>query len=657
MTKSYYLGLADSATNNIFNGTVLPDDYFTYYFDVASGDTLYTQFDLYGFDDDLDLELYKKDASSGNWNVIKISDSIGSDNEFIFKVLGSGEYAIDVVSYSDLDNSGTASDYTLQIDAETWLSTVSLPNDPLFAKQWHLFNAGQGTGIDNKDILAPEAWAIRNSSPNTIVAVIDGGVDLAHEDLKNNLWINPGEIPNNQNDDDGNGKDDDYYGWDFANNAPLSIGHNHGTHVAGTIGAEGNNAIGVTGVTWDVNLMSLDVFGLSKGASSSDIWDAIRYAADHGAHVINMSLGSTFQGTVNEFTSVNADIHQGYLDALNYAVNKGATVVIAAGNHQLSVNNGWVASPAYLSEYMPGVISVGAVANNGQKAGYSNYGSKITIGAPGGDFVSAGSFNEEDALYSTSPISPQLTSSNYQIDPMYGYMNGTSMAAPVVSGAIALMHAQNPSLTPADIEDILLKSAQEFRELKNYVRDGAFLDVENALLMASTATPSTGENVYRLYNTAKDVHLYTNSYLERNVLSASSDSGYRYEGIAYVAPKSGGIPLHRFHNSEKGYHLLTSSDAEADSIIGNPGWGFSYEGRTYGVGTSKTANTPQEVYRFYNRNKGTHFYSSSVAESNSLIANSLGSGFDLSNSLGNDNLLSNGWGYIYEGVAWYVTDS
>ena len=658
MASSSYLGVLNSATNEIFNWNLFPDDYFTYYFDVASGDTLYAQFDLYDFDDDLDLELYKKDASSGDWNVIQTSDSLDKEDEFIFKVLGSGEYALDIVSYSDLDNSGTASEYTLAIDAETWLSSVSLPNDPLFGKQWHLFNTGQGTGIDNKDIWAPEAWAIRNSSPNTIVAVIDGGIDLAHEDLKNNLWINSGEIPNNLNDDDGNGKDDDYYGWDFANDAPLSIGHNHGTHVAGTIGAEGNNGIGVTGVTWDVNLMSLDVFGYNKGASDSSILDAIYYAADNGANVINMSLGSTYRGTVDQYIAALPDTHNAYLNALTYAVNKGSTVVIAAGNDAVDFDSNWFTAPAYLSEYIPGVISVGAVANNGQKAGYSNYGSKITIGAPGGDFKSAGSFNEEDALYATSPISPQSANPGYyQIDSMYGYMNGTSMAAPVVSGAIALMHAQNPDLTPAEIEDILQKSAQEFRELDGFVRNGAFLDVENALLMASAASTSTGENVYRLYHIANDVHLYTNSYLEKNVLSANPDSGYRYEGVAYVAPESGGTALHRFYNSNKGYHLLTASDVEADSITGNPGWGYSYEGRTYGVGTSKTADTPQEVYRFYNRDRGTHFYSSSVVESNNLIANSLGDGYTLDNSLNNDNLLSNGWGYIYEGVAWYVTDS
>ena len=657
MAQSSDLGLFTSSTNTTLTGQLFPDNYYTYYFQVGAGETLYAQFDLYDFEDDLDLELYQKNLITGEWNLLQSSDASEKEDEWIFKVLGSGEYALDVVSYSDLDNSATASDYTLTLDAETWLPSVSLPNDPLFGKQWHLFNTGQGSGRDNVDIWAPEAWAIRSSTPNTTVAVIDGGVDLAHEDLINNLWVNSGEIPNNNNDDDGNGKSDDYHGWDFANNAPLSIGHNHGTHVAGTIGAEGNNGIGVTGVTWDVNLMSLDVFGLNKGASDANIWEAIRYATDNGANVINMSLGSTYKGTVSEFIAAEPDTHNGYYDALTYAVNNGVTVVIAAGNDNLSFDKKWFTSPSYLSEFIPGVISVGAVANSGQRASYSNYGTKITIGAPGGDFKSSGVFKEEDALFATSPISPQLARPGYyQIDSMYGYMNGTSMAAPIVAGAVALIHEENPNLTPSDIENILQSSAKNYRDLNGFVRDGAFLDIENALKKAASATTKNGENVFRLYHSGNGVHLYTTSYLEKNVLTANSNSAYRDEGVAYVVPASGGTQLHRFYNPQKGYHLMTASDDEADFIIGSPGMGYNYEGRSYRVGTSKSVDTPHEVYRFYNRDRGTHFYSASVAESNNVIFNSLGKGFDLQNAQNNDNLLANGWGYIYEGVAWYVAD-
>ena len=303
------LGFLDNTSNFTVSGTVSPERKSIYYFDVNAGDTLYTYFDLYDFDDDLDLELYRWDSSESSWDFLASSEEGDAEPESIFKVLSQGSYSIDVINFSDLDNSSTASDYKLDIDAETWLTTAELPNDPLFDYQWHLFNTGQGTGADNQDIFAPEAWALRNSSPNVTVAVIDGGIDINHEDLDDNLWVNPGEIPGNLIDDDNNGLTDDYHGWNFANNSPLNIGDNHGTHVAGTIGAEGNNNTGVTGVTWDVNLMSLDVFGGPLGGSDIAIIDAIYYAVNYGADVINMSLGGEYNLSVDEYIQQYPDFY------------------------------------------------------------------------------------------------------------------------------------------------------------------------------------------------------------------------------------------------------------------------------------------------------------------------------------------------------------
>ena len=288
--------------------------------------------------------------------------------------------------------------------------------------------------------------------------------------------VNTGEIPGNYIDDDNNGLTDDYHGWNFANNSPLNIGHNHGTHVAGTIGAEGNNNIGVTGVTWDVNLMSLDVFGGNKGASTSDILNAIYYAVYYGADVINMSLGADFNLSMNEYIQQYPQVHDAYFEALTYAVDNGTSVVIAAGNDDRDFDGDWISRPAYFSELIPGVISVASVANNGQKAYYSNYGSDITIGAPGGSFISGGEFNDRDTILATSPIVPQLADpGKYQIDSMYGYMQGTSMAAPVVSGAIALLYEENPSLTPAEVETILQDSADQRKDLEGFVLNERFL--------------------------------------------------------------------------------------------------------------------------------------------------------------------------------------
>ena len=638
------LGFLDSTSNFTVSGTVSPEKSSVYYFDVNAGDTLYTYFDLYDFDDDLDLELYRWDTSDSSWDFLASSEDGDTEPESIFKALSQGSYSLDVVNFSDLDNSGTASDYKLDIDAETWLTTAELPNDPLFDLQWHLFNTGQGTGADNEDIFAPEAWDIRNSSPNVTVAVIDRGIDLSHEDIVNNLWINTGEIPGNLKDDDGNGLIDDYHGFDFANNSPLNTAGNHGTHVAGIIGAEGNNNIGVTGVTWDVNLMSLDVFGDNKGSSYLAQIDAIYYAANNGADVINLSLGSAYEMSTDEFVSRNPEYHQAYKDALTYAVNMGASVVIAAGNDDLDFEEEWVARPAYLSEFVPGVISVAAAANDGQRSSYSNYGPKVTIGAPGGYISSTG--NVEDGILSTKVYGDN-----------YGFLQGTSMAAPVVSGAIALLYEENPSLTPAEVETILQDSADQRKDLEGFVLNGAFLDLEEALIMAGQPPYDCGgDEVFRFYHSSNGVHFFTPSSQERDNLIGKPEWGYRYEGIAYEAPGSGGTELFRFFHRDKGYHFMTANSAEADMLIGKPEWGYAYEGRSYQVSPTESDATPNEVYRFYNPGRGIHFYSASESEANNVIAKSLGNGYTLDNAKQEDNLLSNGWGYIYEGIAWYVTD-
>ena len=163
-------------------------------------------------------------------------------------------------------------------------------------------------------------------------------------------------------------------------------------------------------------------------------------------------------------------------------------------------------------------------------------------------------------------------------------------------------------------------------------------------------------DVFRFYNAGNNVHFFTPSPVEKDDIISKPEWGYKYEGVAYKAPTDIGTELYRFYNRDKGYHFMTASKAEADSLTGKPEWGYNYEGRSYKVTTEATSETPNEVYRFYNREKGIHFYSASDTEANNIIANSLGSGYDLSNARNEDNLLPNGWGYIYEGTAWYVTD-
>lgn len=184
-----------------------------------------------------------------------------------------------------------------------------------------------------------------------------------------------------------------------------------------------------------------------------------------------------------------------------------------------------------------------------------------------------------------------------------------------------------------------------------------FNDIADAFgLNGSGYDCSESTDVFRFYNAGTGVHFFTPSPGEKDDIISKPEWGYKYEGVAYKAPTDTGTELYRFYNRDKGYHFLTASKAEADSLTGKPEWGYKYEGRSYKVTQQATSETPNEVHRFYNRGKGIHFYSASDVEANNIIANSLGSGFDLSNALKEDDLLPGGWGYIYEGAAWYVTD-
>jgi len=278
--------------------------------------------------------------------------------------------------------------------------TNEQPNDPYYTNQklWGL------TAVN----MAP-AWEISKGA-GTVVAVIDTGVDRMHADLAGNIWQNSAEIPNNQLDDDGNGFVDDNAGWDFAykDNNPNDE-HSHGTHVAGTIAAIGNNNLGIIGVAPKAKILPLKALSDSGSGSAFDIAKAIRYAADMGADVINMSLGG--QGRSYSLSS-----------AINYATQKNVVVVVAAGNDNINSQYQYPANTR-------GVISVGALQNyfGLDKSSFSNYGPDVDIFAPG------------SSIYSLAPNGG------------YSSKSGTSMAAPHVAGFAALLRSVEPNLAPASV--------------------------------------------------------------------------------------------------------------------------------------------------------------------------------------------------------------
>jgi subtilisin family serine protease len=259
----------------------------------------------------------------------------------------------------------------------------STPNDILFDKQWALNNTGQKIygiqGARGADISAPSAWSEEIGDVAVVVAVIDTGIDRLHPDLVENIWINPGEIPESGTDDDFNGKIDDVWGWDFVHrdNDPIDP-HGHGTHVAGIIGARGGNAIGVAGTAWNVSLMPLRAFSANGIGYTSDILAAIDYAVDNGARVINASFGKPTYSQL-EF------------DALARAQEAGVLVVAAAGNSSADMDETPFYPAAYRASQKKGdtrvlhnIISVTATDHKDRLAWFSNYGTvNVDVAAPG----------------------------------------------------------------------------------------------------------------------------------------------------------------------------------------------------------------------------------------------------------------------------------
>ena len=271
-------------------------------------------------------------------------------------------------------------------------------------------------GVDM--VNAPEAWAAGYTGQGIVVAVIDTGVDYTHADLDANIWRNTGEIPNNELDDDGNGYVDDVQGWDFVgnDNNPMDL-NGHGTHVAGTISAE-NNEFGITGVAYDARIMPVRVLDASGSGDPIAIAAGIRYAANNGASVINLSLGGGYSSTM--------------ADAIEYATQRGVTVVMAAGNSGGSQPE----FPANLSTQRG--IAVGAVDRNRRMAGFSNRSGSSPVNyvvAPG------------VSVYSTIP------------GDSYDSFDGTSMATPHVAGVTALVLSANPNLAPAQVAQVLTTTA------------------------------------------------------------------------------------------------------------------------------------------------------------------------------------------------------
>ena len=325
------------------------------------------------------------------------------------------------------------------------LQSAASPNDPSFSRLYGLDNTGQSGGVPDADIDAKEAWNITSGSPTTVVGVIDEGVDINHPDLKNNIWVNADEVPANGIDDDHNGYVDDHNGYDFAHNDAsvydAADGDDHGTHVAGTIAAQGNNGIGVAGVDWRASIMVCKFMG-PNGGYTSDAVEALNYAVANGAVISNNSWGGGYPS-----------------QSLQYAISRadaaGHLFVAAAGNN--GSNND--TTPSYPASYTnPNIISVAATDHRDVLASFSNFGAtSVDLAAPGVNIMSTLPGNR------------------------YGSYSGTSMATPHVTGVAALVKSQRPTLSDEQLKAQILQFAEPNNSVQGKVATGGRLNAYSSL--------------------------------------------------------------------------------------------------------------------------------------------------------------------------------
>ena len=327
---------------------------------------------------------------------------------------------------------------------------------------WWMWSADSSTAgsiqvqaVPGIDIGLAEAWELYDGgSRDVVVALVDTGIDYTHEDLAGRIWTNVDEIPGNGIDDDGNGYVDDVYGWNFysdTNDVYVGTEDAHGTHGAGTIAANADNGTGIAGIVQSdrVKVMAVKALGGSDGSgTTASIIQAIQYAEANGAQICNLSLGSSQNDPALYRTMASSDM----------------LFVVAAGNDGTDLET----SPSYPASYdLDNVISVANIRYDGELDPTSSYGAaSVDLAAPG------------SYILSTTPGGT------------YSYMTGTSMAAPMVSAAAAMVYSAFPNATLADVKDILLASVQKLDSLSDRTATGGMLDLGAA--MAYAATASTG---------------------------------------------------------------------------------------------------------------------------------------------------------------------
>ncbi len=324
------------------------------------------------------------------------------------------------------------------------------PDDPRFGEQWALKNTGDAAV---SDIDAPHAWDVTTGAASTVIAVIDSGIDFTHPDLRRNQWINSKESENGQ-DDDGNGLVDDLHGWDWvAGGNIIKDEQGHGTIIGGIIAAQGNNAIGISGVMWRASLMSLRVLDSTGTGDVAKAVEAIDYAVEHGARVINCSWGTD-------------EASEALKDAISRAARRGVVVVCSAGNDARNIDG----TPYYPASFeLDNLIAVASTDNSGQLTTWSNWGTaRVHVGAPGENILST------------------------KMGGGYTAVSGSSASAPVVAGVAGLVRTARPYLSAKQTREMILAGAGRAETLTGKVSSGGIVNAAGALGALNSLPPDEG---------------------------------------------------------------------------------------------------------------------------------------------------------------------
>ena len=426
------------------------------------------------------------------------------------------EYAIGVDSYDMTQELMKNPEVEYAVPVFNRYTTDFTPNDPNISEQWHI------------DDNVKKAWDITKGSADVVIAIVDSGTDWQHPDLLPNIYINPNEIPDNGIDDDNNGYIDDVNGWDFVGNLtfqqainrqwrpdndpkPSFTSNDHGTHVAGCASAATNNSVGVAAIGFNTTLMPIKCGsdnwnnGGTRGIFRG--YEALMYAAENGADIINCSWGGPGYNPAEQ-------------EIINSIVDMGVLIVASAGNDSQNIDEASFFPTGYNN-----VLSVGSIQSNNRKSGFSNYGIRTKIYAPGSN------------IYATLPNNK------------YGNKSGTSMAGPVAAGLAALVKAIHPDWTPHQIMAQLRSTTDPIANVSNSDKPLYFGTI-NAL----KALQANANNFSQ--NKTKGMAISENEFDQNSTITNYDEKTISLELINYLAPVSG-VKL-EFFAMDKYFDILTS---------------------------------------------------------------------------------------------------